>query len=520
MSINRTLLLAVLVLPGLGAALGAQQQLAEYSDASGFICGLGDVDGDERADLAFRVAPGDSGVVRVVSGGTQLTLFSVTTDTPAIGFGEAIAGVGDVDGDGVPDLAIGAPLADVSGTNSGSVRVVSGVNGATLYTAHGDGPQDRMGVRLAGLGDTNGDGVPDFACVAADFSAADQHARILIRSGVDGSLLQQCGPTHAAAEYGWSICGPGDVNLDGFADVAFTNYLGGVYVHSGADGSQLWSVPSFIHEVSPGGDLDADGHPDLAVLDGYLFLGGYGRVLSGSTGEELLVVTSPTSSQEGQSFAGLGDVDGDGVPDYVLGLNPFPAEIQGQARVYSGASGQQLALHTLFLTTSALPPGYQFAAAVRAVGDVDGDGATDFGAHRGTSLGWVVDSARSSRFQQLSQLGGWYAPYPPGLLAGVGPLAPDSEVVLWMTSLPASAPTFLVIGLAPLSVPFKGGTLVPVPAILIGPVATNSAGALALSGRWPTGVPSATSFWFQGYALDPSAAQGVVGTSGLKATTP
>ena len=515
MAARCTILLAALCLPPLGVAASAQQQLAEYHDADTLseFCGVGDVDGDGHADLAYRVS---TGLVRVVSGRTQLTLHEVS-GPPLEDFGSAVAGVGDIDGDGVPDLAVGATLSDVNGTDSGSVRVVSGADGTALYTVHGDAPQVRLGAKLTGLGDTNGDGVPDIGCVAADFDAADEHSRILILSGADGSTLQQCGPTYSAGEMGSSLCGPGDVNLDGFADLAACGYVSYGLVHSGVDGSLLHTIFGLIHDVSPAGDLDADGHPDLAVLDNY-WGDPQGRVVSGATGDELLSVGFQSFYTQGRSFAGLGDVDGDGTPDYVLGTNSLDSQGYGLAHVYSGATGGLLMSMPLFLASGAQSMSQVYTRNLAAVGDVDGDGVTDFGAYVGGSSGWIVASARRpSRFQQLSL----WSYYVSGLLAGIGTLEPDSEVSLWMTSLPPRVPTFLVIGLAALNEPFKfGHFMVPVPTILVGPLMTNASGALQLSGRWPASIPSATSFWFQGFAVDLSATGGIVSTSGLKATTP
>jgi hypothetical protein len=81
-------------------------------------------------------------------------------------FGLALAGVGDIDGDGVPDLAAGAPYQSVAGQgNQGQVFLFSGATGARLRTLNDPVPQAgaHFGWTLAGVGDVDGDGVPDLA---------------------------------------------------------------------------------------------------------------------------------------------------------------------------------------------------------------------------------------------------------------------------------------------------------------------------------------------------------------------
>jgi hypothetical protein len=98
----------------------------------------------------------------------QTLLFRLDDPKPqeSASFGSALAAVGDVDGDGVPDLAVGAPGQEVAGRNSqGQVSVLSGATGSLLHTL--DDPTPRAGASfgsaLAAVGDVDGDGVPDLA---------------------------------------------------------------------------------------------------------------------------------------------------------------------------------------------------------------------------------------------------------------------------------------------------------------------------------------------------------------------
>ena len=60
----------------------------------------------------------------------------------------------------------------------------------------------------------------------------------------------------------------------------------------------------------------------------------------------------------------------------------------------------------------------------------------------------------------------------------------------------------------------------PVPALVLGPLTTNAAGALALQAPWPAGVPSGSQVWFQAWSPDPGLGSGWQQTNGLRATTP
>ena len=65
-------------------------------------------------------------------------------------FGDALAAVGDIDGDGISDLLVGAPLADAGGTESGEVRLLSGASGALVWFTSGF-LGERFGTSVAGV---------------------------------------------------------------------------------------------------------------------------------------------------------------------------------------------------------------------------------------------------------------------------------------------------------------------------------------------------------------------------------
>jgi len=119
-----------------------------------WVKGLGDLDQDGRDDFAVAAVFPENGSlfsVRVFSGLDASILFDF------VGLGDRVAGPGDVSGDGVPDILIG----DLQGHANGVVRLFSGASGGLLFERFGDGPDDAYGASVSGAGDVDGDGRPD-----------------------------------------------------------------------------------------------------------------------------------------------------------------------------------------------------------------------------------------------------------------------------------------------------------------------------------------------------------------------
>jgi hypothetical protein len=153
---------------------------------AGDWAGLGDVNGDGRADLIVGAYGDDnngntSGSARVLSGATGLPLYTFNGDSADDRFGFSVRGAGDVDGDGRADLIVGAYQDDNNGNNSGSARVLSGGTGLPLYTFNGDGLGNAFGISVSGIGDINGDGLADFI-VGSQFGGANGggYARVFV----------------------------------------------------------------------------------------------------------------------------------------------------------------------------------------------------------------------------------------------------------------------------------------------------------------------------------------------------
>jgi hypothetical protein len=127
------------------------------------MSGIGDVNGDNTPDYAVG-GFGAAGYVAVYSGIDHSLVYSLTSPLgEAEGFGADLEGAGDDNGDGRADLVVGAANADVSETitNTGRLYLLSGVDGSILWEYLGQTPQGQLGRGVGGVGDVNGDGVPD-----------------------------------------------------------------------------------------------------------------------------------------------------------------------------------------------------------------------------------------------------------------------------------------------------------------------------------------------------------------------
>ncbi len=541
------MLLAVVLWIGSGAAPRAQDLVLQaQGGASGAAFGsslavMPDIDGDGRLELlvgapfdALGAGPLDGGfqgracVLSGADGGLLLDSHGVEASEL---YGWSVASPGDVDGDGVADLAVGAPNANGF---RGRVVVISGASGATLLQAVGDSAGDRFGWSLAGVGDMDGDGLPDLAVGAFDDSQPQiGSGSVRVLSLATGATLLETGGLQAHDHLGSSLAAPGDADLDGVPDLVAGGELidgayedsGGVTLRSGASGAELWlavgqsAFEAFGHALAAVGDVDGDGVTDVLagvpLVDSLGTDAGRAVLLSGATGGEILVLAPPFAfGQMGTSVCGAGDLDGDGVPDLACGapLAGDPALAgPGAVAVFSGASG---ALLRDFEGTAELG-GY---GAALAAGDVDDDGAPDLlvGApwEGGSPLGpGVVRLYSGDAWVNLgSALAG--ASGAPQITAQ-GVAAEGQPVSLGLQGALPGAACVLLIGTQPLLAGFKGGTLVPDPLWASPALPVGPDGTLELSGTWPPGAPAGTSFFFQWWIVDPGAPQGWAATEGL-----
>lgn len=128
--------------------------------------GMGDLTGDGRAEF-FVAAPGardtgaQAGRVDIYSGRSYAPLIRYYGEHALDTFGYAAANAGDCNGDGLDDLAAGAFQNSNGAASGGNVRVHSGADGSLLLSVDGTGQGDRLGFAVDGAGDVDGDGLDD-----------------------------------------------------------------------------------------------------------------------------------------------------------------------------------------------------------------------------------------------------------------------------------------------------------------------------------------------------------------------
>jgi hypothetical protein len=339
---------AVYVYSGASGAL-----LHQFSEGAGgrfgyAIADAGDVDADGTHDIIVG-RPGSSAAY-VYSGATGAPLLTLTAPSAELA-GVAVASAGDINADGHDDLLVGAQRASLNGTNAGRVYVFSGADGSVLRAIDGSVAGDLFGTATDSVPDIDGDGVPEHAIGARD-AGKWSDGGVWLYSGSSGTLMWRFLAPKPDAEVGsFFVAGIPDVSGDGKADVYVGDYAatttasasGRAYVLSGADGSVVRTTDgeSVKDGLGPGreaGDLNDDGVGDLVIgsyssRDGAP-AGGRFDVFSGSDGSRLAtVVGTVAGAQLGFDAIGLGDVDGDGVPDVAVA-----AATGNTVYVISGAS--------------------------------------------------------------------------------------------------------------------------------------------------------------------------------------
>ncbi len=313
------------------------------------LANMGDLDWNGTIDIVAG-APGndtggtDRGAVHIMymndneTIASSLTIDSNTTGGPTLsdgdGMGYAVANVGDINGDWVPDLVVTSPTFDGNGVDEGtawlmflhcdgSLDSTVSIDGAT-GVALADG--DAYGSSVSSVGDLNADGVPDIAIGA-------------INDGTGGAA-------------------------SGAVHILFMNSNGTI-----ASTAKIDSTTANMSTIAPGsqfgssianmGDLDGDGIPDLAVGNasfkgqgasrgGYhiIYMNANGSVKSAVAIEEgtANVPAAADGDQLGTSVVALGDLDGDGFTDMAIGSS-----------MVDGGGTDRGEFHVSFLDNTAYP---------------------------------------------------------------------------------------------------------------------------------------------------------------------
>ncbi|MFN0207649.1 MAG: integrin alpha [Planctomycetota bacterium] len=256
-----------------------------------------------------------------------------------------------------------------------------------LQTQFGTVANSRLGMRLAGVGDINNDGVSDYA---ASGGLGAVHLTVTIFSGVSGSVLYTLEDS-TLGNFGNAVGAAGDINSDGFGDFIIgspstgPSNRGRAIIYSGATGLALRTHSGVTDQQMLGaavaaiGDVNNDGVTDTVISSSFVTGGiGFAQTFSGATG--LSLYTSFGSQIEndngfGLSVASVGDVSGDGKEDFLVGISNISGP-STKAKLFSGSNGTLL--NTFFGNVHSINDSFGFATA--ALGDVNRDGTPDFGA--------------------------------------------------------------------------------------------------------------------------------------------
>lgn len=412
----------ILVMSLAATGLSAQAQTLELSDLDGTngfvingvaegnqsgvaVSGLGDINDDDIDDLIIGAngVNANSGASYVVFGSTQnyttpLELsdldgtngFTIPGIDPNDGAGAAVSGLGDINDDGIDDFIIGASTANPNNIASGESYVIFGrsqnfpssldltaLDGSDGFVVNGIDLFDQSGVSVSGLGDVNDDGVDDLligaffaspngnslsgeSYVVFGRSAGTSFPATLELSDLDGSNGIMIHGIAVNDLSGGAVSGLGDINDDGIDDLLI-----------GANGANNGSGHGASYIVFGRPNSDPFTSPlDLSTLDGT-----DGVVLNGIAADDL----------SGGAVSGLGDVNGDGIDDLLIGANGANS-FTGESYVVFGRPNSSPFTSPIMLSSldgsngfviQGIAEGDQAGIAVSGLSDFNNDGIND-----------------------------------------------------------------------------------------------------------------------------------------------
>lgn len=340
------------------------------------VAGAGDVDADGFDDVLVGGRVAALGTSRVnlflgsSSGPSTTPVWSNGGPSPYQGIGRTAAPAGDVNGDGFADVLLTDGNFSLGEFNEGGAAVyhgsATGLGQVPAWSTEGQQSGAFFGRSAASAGDVDGDGYDDVIVGASEFDGAftDEGRAYLYLgspSGLDETPAWTVSGEHAAQYFGHAVAGLGDVDGDGYDDVAVStpyangppSQIGKLWIFrgspSGPSTTATWIASGATAFDQLGellarvGDFDADGFDDVLTMATPQPGAPELRVYRGSANGPIWAdpFTAPVPNLLNQVVAGAGNVDGDGAADVLFG-NPEHAVAfasMGEARLYRGVCG-------------------------------------------------------------------------------------------------------------------------------------------------------------------------------------